>query len=114
MNGPAAAGVDEKGHFAMPNSAYQAAIDWLYSLVDTEKKLPTSAAEFNLPRTAALLQVLGNPQQQYPSVVIAGTKGKGSTAAMVEAIVRAGGQRVGLYTSPHLHSFRERIQIDRQ
>src|SRR5262249_55039048 len=50
----------------------------------------------------------------FPSVVIAGTKGKGSTAAMLEAIVRASGLRTGLWISPHLHSYRERIQVDRR
>jgi dihydrofolate synthase/folylpolyglutamate synthase len=91
----------------------QDAVRWLHSFADTEKALPRTPAEFNLPRTRALLDLLGNPQRRYPSVVIAGTKGKGSTAAMVEAILRAGGLRTGLYTSPHLHTFRERIQVDR-
>jgi len=57
-----------------------------------------------------LLEQLGNPQRAYPSVHIAGTKGKGSTTAMVEAILRASGLRTGMYTSPHLHTFRERIR----
>jgi dihydrofolate synthase/folylpolyglutamate synthase len=93
---------------------YVLARDWLHSFEDTERQLPSSPAAFNLPRTQALLQALGEPQQHFPAVVIAGTKGKGSTAAMVEAIVRAAGLQTGLYTSPHLHSYRERIQLDRQ
>lgn len=100
--------------YATTSPAYQEALDWLYSFINTEHKLPTSRAEFNLPRTEALLRLLGDPQLRYPSVVIAGTKGKGSTAAMIESILRAAGMQIGLYTSPHLHSFRERIQIDRQ
>ncbi|MEI7642810.1 MAG: folylpolyglutamate synthase/dihydrofolate synthase family protein [Chloroflexales bacterium] len=91
----------------------QDAVRWLHSFADSERQLPRTPAEFNLPRTQALLDLLGNPQRRYPSIVIAGTKGKGSTAAMVEAIVRASGLRTGLYTSPHLHTFRERIQVDR-
>lgn len=64
-----------------------------------------------LERTAWLLRALGNPERRYPSVHIAGTKGKGSTAACLASILDAAGYRVGLYTSPHLHTFRERIQI---
>jgi dihydrofolate synthase / folylpolyglutamate synthase len=93
---------------------YQAALDYLYSFLDSERRLHQRPAEFNLPRTAALLRALDNPQQRYPSVIIAGTKGKGSTAVMVEAMLRANGRRVGLYSSPHLHSYRERMQINRQ
>lgn len=90
------------------------AIDWLFSFANTEAKLPRTAQEFNLPRSEALLRLLGDPQHRYPSVVIAGTKGKGSTAAMLEAILRAAGLRAGLYTSPHLHTLRERVQVDRE
>lgn len=64
-----------------------------------------------LERTAWLLRAVGNPERRYPSVHIAGTKGKGSTAACLASILAAAGYRVGLYTSPHLHTFRERIQI---
>jgi dihydrofolate synthase/folylpolyglutamate synthase len=67
---------------------------------------------FELARMADLLARLGDPHRAYPSVHIAGSKGKGSTAAMTEAILRAAGYRTGLYISPHLHSFGERMQID--
>jgi dihydrofolate synthase/folylpolyglutamate synthase len=93
---------------------YQESLDYLYSFLDTERKLPRRPAELNLPRTVALLAALGEPQRAFPSVVIAGTKGKGSTAVLIEAIVRASGLRTGLWTSPHLHSYRERIQVDRR
>ena len=98
----------------MPSLTYQGALDYLYSFPDSEGKLPRTPAEFNLPRTAALLAAFGEPQRAFPSVVIAGTKGKGSTAALLEAIARAAGLRTGLWTSPHLHSYRERIQVDRR
>jgi dihydrofolate synthase/folylpolyglutamate synthase len=62
----------------------------------------------------ALLADLGNPQLAFPSVVVAGTKGKGSSCAMIESIVRAAGYRTGLFTSPHLNSYRERVQVNRQ
>jgi dihydrofolate synthase/folylpolyglutamate synthase len=97
----------------MQSLTYQEALDYLFSFPDTERTLPHRPIEFNLPRTAALLAALGSPQRTFPSVVIAGTKGKGSTAALLEAIARAAGLRTGLWTSPHLHSYRERIQIDR-
>ena len=93
---------------------YGAALGWLTSFIDSEKKLPSTAAEFNLPRTVALLEALGNPQHAYPAVVVAGTKGKGSTCAMLESIARASGLKTGLFTSPHLHSYRERIQVNRE
>jgi folylpolyglutamate synthase/dihydropteroate synthase len=92
---------------------YQQALDYLYSFPDSEAKLPRTPAEFNLPQTAALLTAFGEPQLAFPSVVIAGTKGKGSTVALLEAIARASGLRTGMWTSPHLHSYRERIQVDR-
>jgi dihydrofolate synthase / folylpolyglutamate synthase len=67
-----------------------------------------------LPRLQAALQALGSPEASLPAVHVAGTNGKGSTAAMTEAILRAGGWRTGLYTSPHLSRFTERIRIDGQ
>lgn len=95
--------------------AYQAAMDYIYSFVNYETKMPPSpeAARFNLDRMRWLLAELGDPQLQFPSAVVAGTKGKGSTCALLESILRAAGNRTGLYTSPHLHSWRERIQVDR-
>jgi len=65
-----------------------------------------------LARIEALLEALGNPEQRYTLVQVGGTNGKGSTAAMLAAVLRAAGRRVGLYTSPHLVSFRERIRVD--
>lgn len=95
--------------------AYQAAMDYIYSFVNYETKMPSSPqqARFNLGRMRWLLRELGDPQVRFPSVVVAGTKGKGSTSAMLESILRAAGYKTGLYTSPHLHSWRERIQVDR-
>jgi dihydrofolate synthase/folylpolyglutamate synthase len=93
---------------------YQQALDYLYSFPDSEAKLPRTPAEFNLPQTAALLAAFGEPQRDQRYVVVAGTKGKGSTCALLESIARAAGLRTGLWTSPHLHSYRERIQVDRR
>jgi len=67
---------------------------------------------WRLDRVRELLAALSNPQLAYPAVHVAGTKGKGSTTAMIDAALRAGGYRTGMYTSPHLHTFRERIRRD--
>jgi dihydrofolate synthase / folylpolyglutamate synthase len=90
-------------------------MDYLYSFINYENKMPPSPdhARFNLDRMRQLLAALDDPQDRYPKIVIAGTKGKGSTAAMIESILRGAGFRTGLYSSPHLHSWRERVQIDR-
>ncbi len=93
---------------------YHSALRYLYSLVDYEKKRIErySPDEFKLDRVEALLAALGNPHRAYPVLHVAGTKGKGSVSAMLAAIARAGGRKVGLYTSPHLHTYRERIQVN--
>ncbi|HEY2772557.1 MAG TPA: Mur ligase family protein [Candidatus Binatia bacterium] len=67
--------------------------------------------DFRLERLTPVLDALGHPERTFACVHLAGTNGKGSTAAMIEAALRAGGYRTGLYTSPHLVSFRERIRI---
>lgn len=92
---------------------YREAIEYLHSLTDYEKRRIErySPETLDLSRVERLLDMVGNPHRAYPSVHIAGTKGKGSTSAMVESVLRAAGYRTGLYTSPHLHTFRERIRI---
>jgi dihydrofolate synthase / folylpolyglutamate synthase len=62
----------------------------------------------------AIAEALGHPERSFPSVHITGSKGKGSTAALTEAVLRAHGLRTGLFTSPHLASYRDRIQVDRE
>jgi dihydrofolate synthase / folylpolyglutamate synthase len=71
-------------------------------------------ARFGLETTFKLAELSGNPHQKLRFIHVAGTNGKGSTCAMLESVYRASGLRVGLFTSPHLVSFRERIQINRQ
>lgn len=92
---------------------YTEAQRYLLSLTDYEK-IPGAfaAANFDPRRMEAVLQPLGSPHRQGRFVHIAGTKGKGSTAAMIAAALTAAGYRTGLYTSPHLHTIRERIQVD--
>ncbi len=96
---------------------YRQAIDYLLSLVDHERQtpaLPRQKRIYDLGRMTALLEMLGNPHLAIPTIHIAGTKGKGSTAAMVDAVLSAAGYRTGFYSSPHLHTFRERIRRDTQ
>lgn len=95
------------------STEYRRALAWLFSFAnyETVPAVAYAAAKFNLERMRALLAALGSPQDKFQSVHIAGTKGKGSTAAICESILRAAGYRTGLYTSPHLHTFRERIRV---
>ncbi len=78
---------------------------------EINRSVPYAPGTFDLGRMRMLLARLGDPQRAYPTIHIAGSKGKGSTAAMAEAMLRRGGYRTGLYISPHLHSFGERIQV---
>ena len=73
---------------------------------------PYAERVWRLSRVDELLQQIGNPHRKFRSVHIAGTKGKGSTTAMIDSILRQAGYRTGMYTSPHLHTFRERIRVD--
>ena len=94
---------------------YHTAIEKVMSLADFERssKNPNNRI-FKLDRMLFLLKELGNPQDNTPAIHIAGTKGKGSTASMIESILRNSGYVTGLYTSPHLHKFTERIRIMNQ
>lgn len=93
---------------------YQDALDFIFSYVNLEKiaRYAYTPETLDLSRVVDLCERLGRPQDKFRSVHIAGTKGKGSTAASVEAMLRAAGYRTGLYTSPHLHTFRERIRLN--
>lgn len=94
--------------------AYVAALAYLSGLTDWEKRpMDRSMRErLLLERPRALLERLGRPQDRYRTVLVAGTKGKGSTAAMLAGILRAAGYCTGFYSQPHLHSYRERIRVD--
>jgi len=94
--------------------AYNQALDYLYSFVDYSLKKSTelAKADFNLDRMRALMVLLGSPEKKYPCLHVAGTKGKGSTCALMASALTAAGYRTGLYTSPHLQDYVERIQID--
>jgi dihydrofolate synthase / folylpolyglutamate synthase len=94
--------------------SYAAAVDHLYALgQELAPSTPgTPRRKFELAHMRVLAAALGDPQSAFPSVLIAGTNGKGSTAATLASILTAAGYRTGLYTSPHLLRVNERIQID--
>jgi dihydrofolate synthase / folylpolyglutamate synthase len=87
------------------------AIAWWYGRIDFERK-PAKPGDLKLDRMRALLQALGDPHQRLRIVHVAGTKGKGSTSAMLASVLQAAGYCVGLFTSPHLSDVAERIQVD--
>ena len=93
---------------------YRSALGGLLQLVDLERMASHTRERirYDLRRMVALLQRLGNPHQGIPTVHIAGTKGKGSTAAMCASVLSQQGYRTGLFSSPHLHTFRERIRLN--
>lgn len=96
------------------NTAYNKALAYILSRTDLERRTDMSGAraELGLERMRALLDKTGRPETAYWTVHVAGTKGKGSTSAMLERVLRCAGLRTGLYTSPHLHTFRERIRLN--
>ena len=86
-----------------------AALAWLDGHIDFEANMPRRRALPTLDRMRALTSLLGEPQDSIPSVHITGTNGKGSTSAMVSALLMAKGLSVGTYTSPNLHRVAERL-----
>jgi dihydrofolate synthase/folylpolyglutamate synthase len=96
--------------------AYQAALDYIYRFVDFSRTHQENLApeNFNLSRMRALMALLGNPDQSFKSIHVAGTKGKGSVSAFCASALQEAGFKTGLYTSPHLKVFEERIQINRE
>ena len=98
----------------MPQAAFQEALDYLYSFIDysVQRSYRYSPEEFDLERVRQLLAALGNPQDQFSSVHVAGTKGKGSVTALIAACLRSAGYRTADYTSPHLVHFTERIRVN--
>lgn len=96
--------------------SYQAALEFLYSRIDYERAtaMPYGSRELKLDRMRELLRRLDDPQHRLPIVHVAGTKGKGSTSAMIAAVLSAAGYRTGLYTSPHLDRLEERFRVDGQ
>lgn len=94
--------------------SYDEALAYLYSFANYELSRMTPRTDMRLARMRRLLELAGSPHQGFRSVLIAGTKGKGSTAAMIAAIGEAAGLHTGLYSTPHLNTHRERMRIDGQ
>jgi dihydrofolate synthase/folylpolyglutamate synthase len=103
-----------KTHNPANSSGYVKAMRFLDTLTDFERLriVRYNTQNFDLDRMRTLLKKLGNPHEQFKSVHIAGTKGKGSTCAMIANMLQANGYKVGVYSSPHLVDMRERIQIN--
>lgn len=90
---------------------YEQALGFLFERINFERTPAFSKQDFKLSRMRRLLDLLGNPQASLPCIHIAGTKGKGSTAIMLAEVLSAAKNRVGLYTSPHVEVFEERMQV---
>jgi dihydrofolate synthase/folylpolyglutamate synthase len=91
---------------------YQQTLDFLYKQLPMFQRVGAPAYKSDLKNTIVLCKMLGNPEQKFPSIHIAGTNGKGSVAHLVASVLQEAGYKVGLYTSPHLTDFRERIRIN--
>lgn len=91
---------------------YKAVLDYLYSRLPMFQRQGVAAYKADLSGTLALCEVLDHPEKEFKSIHIAGTNGKGSVAHMLASILQAAGYKTGLYTSPHLKDFRERIKIN--
>lgn len=94
---------------------YQDALNYLYGFIDNSltHQANLSLADSDLSKMVKLMKSLGDPQDQFPSIHVAGSKGKGSVSAFCASALNRQGYKVGLYTSPHLRDFEERIQINR-
>ena len=91
---------------------YQQTIDYLYAQLPMYSRIGAAAYKEDLHNTIALCNAIDNPQTKFKSIHVAGTNGKGSTSHMLAAILQQAGYKTGLYTSPHLKDFRERIKIN--
>src|SRR3954471_14105767 len=94
------------------NPDYQQTLDYLYERLPMFSRIGKAALKPDLTNTLKLCAALGDPQQQFKSVHIAGTNGKGSVSHSLSAVMQHAGHKTGLYTSPHLIDFRERIRIN--
>ncbi|NND63130.1 MAG: bifunctional folylpolyglutamate synthase/dihydrofolate synthase [Flavobacteriaceae bacterium] len=91
---------------------YSETLDWLFAQLPMYQRVGKAAYKADLDNTVALSRYLGNPENKFKSVHVAGTNGKGSSSHMLASIFQEAGYKVGLYTSPHLKDFRERIKIN--
>ncbi len=92
--------------------SYQDTIDYLYSRLPLFSRIGPAAIKADLQNTIAICDFLGNPENKFKTIHVAGTNGKGSTSHMLASIFQEAGYKTGLYTSPHLYDFRERIKVN--
>lgn len=93
---------------------YQQTLDYLFNRLPMFSRIGPAAFKKDLTNTIRLCEALGNPQKKFRTIHIAGTNGKGSTSHMLAAVLQTAGYKTGLYTSPHLKDFRERIKVNGQ
>ncbi len=93
---------------------YKETLEWMFSRLPMYQRQGSTAFKKDLTNIQAFCNKLNNPQERYPCIHVAGTNGKGSTSHMISSILQAAGYKVGLYTSPHLKDFRERIRVNGQ
>lgn len=93
-------------------TTYSQAVDFLYQNLPMFQRIGAAAIKKDLTNTIKICAALGNPQDNFRTVHVAGTNGKGSTAHMIASVLQSAGYKTGLYTSPHLKSFTERIRVD--
>lgn len=93
---------------------YQECLDYLYQQLPMYQRIGNAAFKKSLDNITALCEALGQPHQQFKSVHVAGTNGKGSSSHMLAAVLQEAGYKTGLYTSPHLKSFTERVRVNGQ
>jgi len=91
---------------------YQQTLDWMFAQLPMYQQQGASAYKKDLTNTLLLAEHLGNPERNVKCIHVAGTNGKGSTSSMIASVLQEAGYKVGLYTSPHLKDFRERIKIN--
>ena len=91
---------------------YHETLDWLFSRLPMFQRIGQAAYKADLNVTVQLLDILGNPQEKFKAIHVAGTNGKGSVSHLIASVLQESGYKTGLYTSPHLNDFRERIRIN--
>jgi dihydrofolate synthase/folylpolyglutamate synthase len=91
---------------------YSETLDYLYDKLPMFSRIGSAAIKKDLTNTLSICKHLGNPQEKFKSIHVAGTNGKGSVSHMLAAVFQTAGYKTGLYTSPHLYDFRERIKIN--
>ena len=91
--------------------SYQEVLNYLFSRLPMFTRIGKAAYKADLTNTIKLMEVLKHPEKKFKAIHIAGTNGKGSTSHMLASILHSAGYKTGLYTSPHIKDFRERIRI---